>query len=341
MRRFALLLLVLVVAGAATAGAAWWLKHPWHIPLLAGSPRTTVVDIAPGSTLRAAAARLAAAGVIKNAQQLEWLGRWQKTAAQIKPGEYQLGPGMTPIEVLNAMVAGRVVLHPVTIPEGLTVAETVARFVAADFGAVADYTDLLADPQRQRQYGVTVAGTKVPYEGYLFPDTYLFSRGTPPSAVVDAMLKRLDAAFTPRRIKAMQALGWNRHRTLTMASLIEKETALASERAQVSAVFHNRLGRRMRLQTDPTVIYAIPHYDGDIRSRDLRRNDPYNTYRNYGLPPGPIAAPGEAAIEAALFPAANGHQPALYFVSRGDGSHVFSATVEDHNRAVNRYQRRR
>jgi len=341
MRRFYLFLVILAATCSAAAGSAWWLERQWHTPLAAASPRTTVVDIAPGSTLRAAAAQLAAAKVVRSARQLEWLGRWQKIAAKIKPGEYQFSPAMTPVQVLAMIVNGQVLLHPVTIPEGFTVAETVARFAAAGFGSVADYTARLANPQQQRRHGVTVNGTKVPYEGYLFPDTYLFPRGTAPEAIINAMLKRLDAAFTPRRIKAMQTLGWNRHRTLTMASLIEKETALASERAQVSAVFHNRLQRRMRLQTDPTVIYAIPSYNGNIRTRDLKRDDPYNTYQHHGLPPGPIAAPGEAAIEAALFPAPNGPQPALYFVSRGDGSHVFSATVAAHNRAVNRYQRHR
>lgn len=342
MRRFLLLVAALAtVTGAMLGGGAWWLDRQWHAPLTPNAPRDMVVNIAPGSSLRTTSSQLTSNGIIRSARQFEWLGRWQKQASQIKPGEYQLGPGMTPSEVLSAMVAGNVLLHPVTLPEGLTVAETVTRLVAAGFGTKADYAQLLTDPARIREHNITGSGVKVPYEGYLFPDTYHFERGTPAKAVIDAMVGRLEAAFTPGRNSQMKKMGWDRHRVLTLASLIEKETALAAERPRVSAVFHNRLKRRMRLQTDPTVIYATPNYDGDIRAKDLRRDDPYNTYRRHGLPPGPIAAPGEAAIDAALFPAANRPTQELYFVSRGDGSHVFSGNINDHNRAVKRFQLRR
>jgi peptidoglycan lytic transglycosylase G len=290
-----------------------------------------VIEVPAGATLRQTAGLLKARHLIRNATLFEWLARARGLAARVQPGEYAMSPAMTPREILDRLVRGEVVLHPVTIPEGLTVAETLARLEAAGFGPEAAYWALLDDPAFQAAHGVPTEGVKVPFEGYLFPDTYLLAKGTPPARVLAVMLARLDAAFTPERQRAMAGLGWNRHQVLTLASMIEKETARPEERARVSAVFHNRLALGMRLQADPTVIYAIPGFDGDIRHADLVRDDPYNTYRYAGLPPGPIANPGDAAIQAALFPDAD---DALYFVARGDGTHVFSTTVEAHNRAV-------
>ncbi|MBI5137807.1 MAG: endolytic transglycosylase MltG [Nitrospirae bacterium] len=327
--------LVACGALAATLGAAWVYRQ-WNSPLAANGAGV-VVDIPHGATLRGAARILAGAGVVGSARVFEWLGRWEGVAGRIRPGEYALNPALTPRQALALLVKGEVVLHPVTIPEGFTVYETVVRLVMAGFGTVPEYHAALNDPAPMRAHGVVTDGVKIPCEGYLFPDTYLFPKGTTPAQAVEAMLTRLDAAFTPERVARMAELGWTRHQVLTLASLIEKETALAAERPRVSAVFHNRLEQGMRLQTDPSVIYAIPAFDGDIRAADLRRDDPYNTYRHHGLPPGPVASPGEASIHAALFPA---DDAALYFVSRGDGSHAFSRTKAEHKRAVRRYQSR-
>ncbi len=300
------------------------------------SQDTVVVEVPPRATLRQTAGLLKARHLVRNAFLFEWLARARGQAAHIQPGEYALSAAMTPRQILDRLVRGEVVLHPVTIPEGLTVAETLGRLAAAGFGPVEAYRKLLDDPGFQAAHGVPTKGVKVPFEGYLFPDTYLLAKDTPPARVLAVMLARLDAAFTPERRRRMAALGWTRHQVLTLASMIEKETARPEERARVSAVFHNRLERGMRLQADPTVIYAIPAFDGDIRHADLLRDDPYNTYRHAGLPPGPIASPGDAAIQAALFP---DDDRALYFVAKGDGTHVFSATVEEHNRAVRRLVR--
>ncbi len=324
--------LVLLAVTAVAGGGAWWVTSQWDRPFQPGD--TVVVEIPAGATLRAASQQLQRAGVVQHARLLEWLGRWQGTAARIRPGEYRFSPAMTPRQILTKLIRGEVEQHPVTLPEGLTVGEIIDRLVAAGFGSRADYLAALADPALIRAHRVVTAGVKIPFEGYLFPDTYYFTKGTPARAVVATLLDRLDAAFTPRRMARMRELGWNRHQVLTLASLIEKETGLPEERPRISAVFHNRLKKRMRLQTDPTVIYASPDYDGDIRYRDLRRDDPYNTYRNRGLPPGPIASAGEAAIEAALFPA---DDDALYFVSKGDGSHHFSTTAKGHQNAVRKY----
>ena len=336
-RLLRLTLSLLGLAALVTGTASWWVTAQWDRPVAGADAPAQVVEIAPGTPFRVVAHDLARLGIVASAPALEWLGRWNGTAGRIQPGEYRLSPAMSPRQLLATLVAGEVILHPVTLPEGITVRETVARLVGAGFDIPPEYREHLEDPEVIARAGVpTGGGIKVPFEGYLFPDTYLFPRDTGPEQVIGAMLRRLDAAFTPARKQRMAALGWSRHQVLTLASLIEKETALPEERARISAVFHNRLKRGMRLQTDPTVIYATPHFDGDIKGKDLRRDDPYNTYRHKGLPPGPIAAPGEAAIDAALNPA---EDSALYFVARGDGGHVFSDNVADHNRAVRRHQR--
>ncbi len=329
LKTVAALLLVGVIAGA---GGSWWVVHQWDQPHREGPQQ--LIDIPAGVSFRTAARLLEQQGIIGSARQFEVLARWQKQAAFIHPGEYALSPTMTPRQVLDTMVQGQVVLHPVTLPEGLTVVEILQRLEAAKLGKVSDFRQALT-PALAAEYGLETAFTKEPFEGYLFPDTYLFPKGASPESIIRAMLDRMQAAFTPQRLARAQALGWRRHQVLTMASLIEKETAAPEERARISAVFHNRLKKRMRLQTDPTVIYAIPDFDGNIRRVDLKRKDPYNTYTNRGLPPGPIASSGEAAIDAALNPVADN---ALYFVSRGDGTHFFSTNVRDHNRAVRRFR---
>jgi UPF0755 protein len=327
-----------VVGVAASLAVLAGIVHVQYAPPDpdAGARGAVVVEIPAGASLRQTAGLLKARHLIRNATLFEWLARGRGLAQHVQPGEYAISPAMTPRRILDRLVRGEVVLHPVTIPEGLTVAETLARLAAAGFGPEAAYRAELDDPAFQAAHGVPADGVKVPFEGYLFPDTYLLAKGTPPARVLAVMLARLDAAFTPERQRQMAALGWNRHQVLTLASMIEKETGRPEERARVSAVFHNRLERGMRLQADPTVIYATPGFDGDIRHADLVRDDPYNTYRYGGLPPGPIANPGDAAIEAALFPEAD---ESLYFVARGDGTHVFSTTVEAHNRAVRKLVR--
>ncbi len=316
----------------------WWLVLVWFRPVVGNPDDATVliIDVPPGAALRTTAVQLEQHGIIVSARWLEWLGRLTHRAGRIQPGEYRMSSAMSASDVLNAMVKGDVYLHPVTLPEGITVRELIDKLVSAGFGTPEAYEELLHNTDLQAEFKVVTDGVKIPFEGYLFPSTYLFARSTSPEAIFRAMLTQMDRVFTPERVAQMERLGWTRHQALTMASIIEKETGAAEERPRISSVFHNRLLKRMRLQTDPTVIYAIPNYDGDIRFRDLRRQDPYNTYRNHGLPPGPIANAGEAAIHAALFPDGD---PALYFVSRGDGTHIFSDNIGDHNRAVRRHQK--
>jgi len=324
---------LMVIAGLIIAYAAWslrtWAVHPQPAPVA-----EVVVTIPPGSSFRAVATRLAAAGVVDHPRWLEWLARWRGVADRVRAGEYDLGGSRSPTALLDLLVAGRVKQYPFTVPEGLTCAEIAARFAAAGFGTAADFHAACVDPTLLARVGLEQGDL----EGYLFPETYQWHRGMTARALVERMVAAMEAVWTPERLQAAQDFGLTRHQALTLASIIEKETGDTAERVMISGVFHNRLRRGMRLQSDPTVIYGLTTFDGNLTRAHLESDTAYNTYTRTGLPPGPIANPGLASIDAALHPAAT---EALYFVSRNDGSHQFSATVEEHNRAVDRYQRRR
>lgn len=250
---------------------------------------------------------------------------------KIIPGEYELHAGMTSTEILSKMVDGRVFYHSVTIPEGYTVLQIANILAEKRLTDREAFLALTRDPAFIQTLGLPVPTL----EGFLFPDTYLFPRPMPPAEVIRAFVNRFWVAFSPELQARAEEMQMSIPEVVTLASVIEKETALAQERALVSGVFHNRLKRNMPLQSDPTVIYALEGFDGDLRKRDLAIDSPYNTYRVRGLPPGPIANPGEAAIRAALYPTETKY---VYFVSRNDGSHEFSSTLAEHNQAVKKYQ---
>jgi UPF0755 protein len=225
------------------------------------------------------------------------------------------------------------VLHPLTIPEGLTMVQIADLASHEGFADRAEFLRLAKDGTFVASLGIK-ADT---LEGYLYPDTYKFSRGVKTREVLVAMVEQLREMVVPDLLARMQERKMTMHEVLTLASVIEKETGSGSERPEISAVFHNRLKKHIPLQSDPTVIYGLPAFDGNIHKKDLSSPSPYNTYRVKGLPPGPIANPGIQAIRAALYPS-DSHS--LYFVSRNDGTHQFSATLIEHNKAVEKYQKR-
>ncbi|HWP34391.1 MAG TPA: endolytic transglycosylase MltG [Thermodesulfobacteriota bacterium] len=320
--------LLLLVLGAAAGAWVYYLSTPAG---RGGAPR--VVEIPPGRPLAAVARDLEAAGVIRH-RRLFTLYAWSVGAAgRLKAGEYELAANLTPRQVLGRLLRGEVLQHRITIPEGSSVREIAALLAAA---GLADEHAVLAkaeDPQFARALGVPADRL----EGYLAPDTYYFARGIPPEAILRAMVARYRAMVTPALLEEAARQGLTEHRLVTLASIVEKETGRPEERPLVAAVFRNRLARGIPLQSDPTVIYGLERFDGNLRRADLLRWSPYNTYRIVGLPPGPIASPGLAAIEATLRPAPVDY---LYFVSRNDGTHHFSRTLAEHERAVDRYQRR-
>ncbi len=292
-----------------------------------------LIIVKDGSSLRDVAGDLERRGLITNKTLFVLWTRVKGYGKDIRAGEYALSPTMPPVQLLEILRKGLVILHPVTIPEGFT-RDQIADVLAAK--GLADRKRFLAlseDKALLKEYGVS--GPSL--EGYLFPDTYYFSRGTPTLAILDAMMKRFRQVVAPFMEK-MQGTGMKIEEVVTLASIVEKETGRPEERPLIASVFLNRLRLGMRLESDPTVIYGMENFDGDLKKKDLTEKTPYNTYAIYGLTPGPIANPGVESIKAVIDPARTDY---LYFVSRNDGSHQFSKTLAEHNRAVEIYQKRK
>jgi len=330
-RAFLLAALFLV---AATTG---WIRRELSAPLaVTAGPegRRVFFEVPKGLSARAVIGRLEAEGLVRAALPLRLACRIFYAGQSFKAGEYLFAAPLETKAALFAFFGGRIHLEPVTVPEGLTGEEIAERLYPGDpagasafrqaFGDAAPIADL--DPR---------AGD---LEGYLFPDTYNLPRRAPAADLVEAMLDGFRRVFDePRRRRAAE-LGMSVRDVVTLASLIEEETALAEERPLVSAVFHNRLKIGMKLDCDPTVAYALKRegrYTGRLLFRDLKLDSPYNTYLRPGLPPGPISNPGLTSLDAALHPAASDD---LYFVARGDGTHRFSRTLGEHLDAVRQYR---
>jgi len=295
----------------------------------------TVVEVAPGTPFSRVSADLAGRGLIKNARAFQALAILKRVQNQVQVGEFELSANMTAGEILSALTRGRSIQYAVTIPEGHRISEIAAVLEEKGLAGRESFIALSRDPEVIASYGLDAPGL----EGYLFPDTYHFSKFTPERTILNVMVATFkERAMLPEVLERAQALNLSLHQAVTLASLIEKETGVAEERPLISSVFHNRLAINMKLQTDPTVIYALENFDGNLRKKDLFIDSPYNTYRYPGLPPGPIANPGLESILAALSPAKTDY---LFFVSRQDGSHQFSTNLPDHNRAVSKYQLKR
>ncbi len=336
MRRFITSLLIIFVLVFLSLGVAGYALYDRFVktPLEPSALEVRVFDTAPSNSVGQIAQRLEREGYIRSAWSIRMLSRCQKKDTSIKAGEYELAPSMTPQEILDKMVQGEMLQRRTTIKEGMTAKDIVKAF---DESGVVGQESLEA---ALRDQGL-LSALHIPadsFEGYLFPETYNFPRNTKASVVITAMVEELNKKWAPEWSQQLEALGMSKHELITLASIIEKESGNFEEQPVISSVFHNRLRYKMRLQADPTVIYGIPNFNGNITKRDLETYSAYNTYTIDGLPPGPIANPGLSAIKAALYPATTKF---LYFVGNGDGKHVFSDTLGEHNRAVNKYQRRR
>jgi len=326
----ALMLVLVFVAACLLAAVGLELWHYGRQPAAsAGAVQT--LTIPDGQGVGRIAVRLAEAGIVRDPLKFRLLARLRGQDTRLQAGEYRLSPAMTPSRVLDTLARGRVHLRRVTVPEGVNRVQIASRMEAAGLVTAAAFEAAAVDPELLRRERIDAAS----FEGYLFPDTYRFPAAATAADIVRAMVARFREVYGPARRRRTEAMGWTVHQVVTLASIIEKETAVAAERPLISAVFHNRLRRGMRLETDPTVIYGIEDFDGNLTRKHLATPTPYNTYRIRGLPPGPIASPGAAAIEAALHPADSGH---LFFVARRDGTHQFSTTLAEHNRAVRKYQ---
>jgi UPF0755 protein len=326
-----LLLVAIVALGVAAYQTIRWAESPAVPPQ--EHPPSKVVVIPDGSTFQYVASLLEHELLIKSHSAFVLLGKSQSAERKVRAGEYELNPSMTPAEILSKLLNGQVLLRPLTIPEGLTITQIADLVSQQGLTDRAEFIRLAKD-----QTFVTSLGIKAEtLEGYLYPDTYKFPRPVKAREVLVAMVEKLRQMVRPDLLARMQELKMTMHEVLTFASIIEKETGSGGERPEISAVFHNRLKKHIPLQSDPTVIYGLSEFDGNLRKKDLSSPSPYNTYRVQGLPPGPIANPGIQAIRATLYPS---DSRSLYFVSRNDGTHQFSATLIEHNQAVEKYQKR-
>ena len=328
-------LFVLAVLAAIVIGAGgWWLYSGVIDPYRGYDAGEVFVDIPPGSAPGTIGNRLVEAGVVRDARTWQvalWISGRSRS---LRAGEYRFDAPMHALDVIDKIARGDVYRRRLTFREGLTIVEMAQLFEERGFGK--------ADEFRQAAQNASLINDLDPdardLEGYLFPETYALSRGTTAAAVVEQMVSGFKTALTPELRSAAAAAGLTTRQLVTLASLVEKETGTAAERPLVAAVYSNRLREGMPMQADPTVIYAMQKagtYNGNLRRDDLQMDSPYNTYKYAGLPPGPIAAPGKASLEAAARPAEVDY---LYFVSRNDGSHVFASTLAEHNRNVFTWQ---
>lgn len=324
----AALLIGLVVVVATLVGQSK-MSSLAQKPLLLSAPQQLLIK--PGSSFRAVIDQLFERGIIDQPLLLRFYARQQKLAQRIQAGEYLLEPGLSHEAMLQMMVQGRVQSYQVTLVEGQTVRELVA--------VLRDHPQIQPTLEQSDPGAIAkLLGIDGSAEGWIYPDTYQFTRGTSDRQILQRAYQAMQAVLEQEWAERADTLPLeSAYEALILASIVEKETGAAVERPAIAGVFTRRLQKGMRLQTDPTVIYGMgENYHGNIRSADLNRSTPYNTYRIKGLPPTPIANPGRAAIHAALHPESG---TALYFVAKGDGSHQFSTTLQQHNSAVARFQR--
>ena len=315
----------MLAAFIVIAATLFWLTR--EIGGNAGTEATVRVRIPKGSTVRAAADSLEQAGVIGSPRMFRWFATSTGRSRAIKPGAYQFSKRSGYSFVLDALVSGRSLMHTVAIPEGYDVRD-IAPLVAKALSVSEDSVRaVVTDSAWRRRLNVPAPSV----EGYLFPATYGFADGTTAREAVVEMLERFEAAWKSEWNDRLQALSISRHDAMTMASIVEKEARKPEERSIIAAVYWNRMKKGMRLQADPTVQYALPNHVERVLFKDLEIESKYNTYKYAGLPPGPIASPGEASIVAALNPA---NVPYLYFVAHPDGHHEFRTTFAEHARAI-------
>jgi len=299
-------------------------------------PKKVIFEVEKGQTAQDIAQNLKKNGIIKKTWPILLGYKIFFSSQSLKAGEYALQLPLSAKDVLQILTEGNVYLRPVTIPEGLTIEEIADLLESQNFAKKVDFIKISANTS----FISSIDKEAPSLEGYLFPETYSFAKGTTSDEIVSAMISQFASVFGEKWKCRAEEIGMSVREIVILASLIEKETSLPEERKLVSAVFHNRLKRGMKLDCDPTIIYALKrkgNFMGRLRTKDLKLDSPFNTYLYSGLPPSPIANPGKESLETALYPADENY---LYFVSKNDGSHHFSRTFREHQRAVNTYQRR-
>jgi UPF0755 protein len=332
MKRALLSLIADLVVALVAAGA--WLLLGSEQPFKGYAAAEQFVEIPPGAGPALIGRRLAEAGVVRDELSFRIALTRSGQARRLQAGEYRFDRPMSAREVIARIARGDVFLRPITFPEGLTIFQMAEIYERDGGGSRAEFVKAAGNGALIHEIDPGARDL----EGYLFPDTYALPRNTTAAQLISRMVTAFRDNVTPEIVERAAARGYSVRQLVTLASLVEKETAKPAERPIVAAVYANRMRIGMGMQCDPTVIYALERagkYTGNLTREDLRFDSPYNTYRYAGLPPGPIASPGRASLDAAAAPA---DVPYIYFVSRNDGSHVFSTTLDEHNRNVFEYQ---
>ncbi len=325
---------LLFMAGLGVVGAAaWWANYAFTASNSAVGD--AVILVTKGQTAQDVTQSLTQKQMITNPQRFLWLGKLSRQWKRLRTGEYQVSGKMSPMQILAVLTSGVSVQYPLTIREGENIYEIAKDIQSQGLGDAAKFIQLCKDKNLIQALGLTQpAPTSL--EGYLFPDTYFLNHTQTMADMIRLMYRRFSSEWGTQEDARARELGMTRHQVITLASVIEKETGAPEERPMIGSVFHNRLKKRMKLQSDPTIIYGIwERYDGNIHRSDISSQTPYNTYFVPALPIGPISNPGKASIQAALFPAQSEY---LFFVSQNDGKHRFTRTYGEHVAAVRKFQ---
>lgn len=324
----------IILVGSLLLAWAWMQFEDFRATPLNLAEKSIIFDVPRGATLGTVARDLEAAGIIKDARYLKWYGRYTGQANRIRAGEYRLTDTLVPDDLLALLVSGKSVKYSLTLLEGWNIRQVRAAVAAHE--ALEQTLEGVDNEELMNLLGLP----GVHAEGQFFPDTYQFTRGMSDLEFLRRAQRTLDRELATAWAQKAEDIPLNSpYEALILASIVEKETGQASERAQIAGVFTRRLRKGMKLQTDPTVIYGMgERFNGNIRRKDLREDTQYNTYVHTGLPPTPIAMPGRGALQAAVNPAPG---KAIYFVAKGDGTHAFSTTLAEHNAAVRKYQLKR
>jgi UPF0755 protein len=334
-KRIVFLILILIIGGilGALVYAGTYVYTFLNVP---PSPHAEerIVLIERGMSLRSTAEALESEGVVTDKDLFMILARYYREGKSIKAGEYQFTTSMLPTDVLKMLQDGKIFFRTATIPEGYTSFQIAELLDELGYAPKEEFLELAFNKELTAELKIEADNL----EGYLFPNTYYIHRGMNTEEIIRKMVHEFWQVMTPDVQNEIAQKGFTVHEIVTLASIVEKEVRVGEERELISAVYNNRLRIKMKLDSDPTVIYGLQNFDGNLTKADLQTDTPYNTYKRRGLPPGPIANPGEASILAALRPADVKY---LYFVSRNDGTHQFSTNFEDHKRAVRKYQRNR
>ncbi len=330
-----LLLTVIFISLCIVAVAAFLLDLHYYAEQPAGlESDEVVVDIPVGQPFKKTTQILFKSNIINRPFKFNLVARLKGFDKRLKAGEYVLCACMSPLQILEKLAKGEVKLYKITIPEGFNIFQIAELIAGNGFDNKSAFIEAASNADLARKYGIEGET----FEGYLFPETYYFPKNSTPESIIASMVKQFWLVFGAAWQERSKQLGFSAHQIVTLASIIEKETSNPAERPLISSVFHNRLRMKMRLESDPTVIYGLKDFDGNLKRKHLETATPYNTYKAAGLPAGPIANPGKASLEAALYPA---DTKFIYFVSKKNKTHHFSTNLEDHNLAVRKYQLQR